>query len=365
MPEALTISNPQIVLSAVQIPTELLRLVRSHRLTSAEYSFWLYLCEIAPSGDFTDIPPPEDIARELRINPRTVERAARRLSDLNLFTFQTKSWRASNSRVTAQNQAPTEPISTTDYSSGKEIHLPTERSISPQNRQNLPYPLPLEPQALSGFSTVGLVPEQESFKNLNIETDLGNLGLPNLSVPDVDKESTGTLFARMSRFLVEVGFTVNNAIQATLKGLIDRLEPSEFRKRVENAASAVQEQIQRGNLKRKEPEALLQTALQRGFTSNAAKKTARLKREKAQAEQILERTKVPPPPPVLKFPKFDEVEASRFIDSFIFKGDRAQALVELQRQWIEGFRDDLINLLRLRRDWGFVIGAEGPQESGQ
>jgi DNA-binding MarR family transcriptional regulator len=371
MQEASTIRNPQIVPFSVQIPSELLRYVRSRRLTGTEYSLWLYLYELAPSQNATEIPPPDAIAKEIGVDPRTIQRAAQRLADLGLFSFEIKAWKASNLNPfshlvlpgeqfvpqpsPSQDYSPPNPV--LNYSLDNEIHLPTERSRCPDNIADPPLPSPSETQAIQGFSTAEVVPEQICFKNLNQETDLGTSVLLN---PDTDQEEIGTIFDRVTRFLSESGFQVNHAIRATLTKLSEQMEPKAFIGRVNNAVSAVQEQIQRGNLRKPTPEPLLNAALQGRFTSNSAKRKVRLKRKEAQAEQRSEEVSVPPP--VLRVPKFDELAVSQLVGEMVFRGDRHQALGELQQWWAEGLRDDVINLLQLRRDWGFVIGEAGPQE---
>jgi hypothetical protein len=362
MQEASTISNPQIVQSAVQIPIQLLQSVRSRHLTGTEYALWLYLYEVAPSGDFTDIPSPSQIATALNVDPRTIERAARRLEDLNLFTFQIQSWRVRNTRVAAQNTAP---ISTVDFSLGKEIQLPTERSICPESNKIPSFPEPQQNQGSRNFSTDDLVPEQINL-NLKKKTDLVKT---NTSVL-FSKEGIGASFEALCKYIKEHGFDPNPAIRATLTKLFESLEPTDLQRRIDNAISAVQEQIKRGNLKRATPEPLLNAALQGRFTSNREKQKAKERRRKAepQAAQAIQPPKAPqissstPPAPSSPTSQIDLVQLSFSIDDALLKGDRTFAYEKLCRLWQIGLEEVVREILGLRKDWGFRLGLNGPEE---
>ena len=84
--------------SFAQIPFELIRYVRSCKLSRTQYDLWLYIYEIDPFGDrWYEMPSPGAIAEELGVNERTIERAAQRLRDLHLIDFEVKTWRWRNS----------------------------------------------------------------------------------------------------------------------------------------------------------------------------------------------------------------------------------------------------------------------------
>ena len=86
-----------------QIPLELIRYVRSCKLTGTQYNLWLYIYEIDPFGDrWQEIPSPAQIASEFGVNERTIERAAQRLRDLRLIDFEIKTWRWRNSSKSFQ-----------------------------------------------------------------------------------------------------------------------------------------------------------------------------------------------------------------------------------------------------------------------
>ncbi len=53
------------------------------------------------------------------------------------------------------------------------------------------------------------------------------------------------------------------------------------------------------------------------------------------------------------------------IDRALIMGDRAFALLKLQDLWTEGWQDELEELCRLRKDWGFQVTADGLVERGE
>ena len=376
MTEASTVCNPQNIAPAIQITVELLQTVRSHGLTGTEYALWLYLYELAPSGSFTDIPSPHELAAALNVTSRTIERAARRLQDLNLFTFQIQSWRVRNARVTAQNTsliAP--PFSTVDFSLGKEIQMPTERSICPENNYPPPSFETQQNQEFRNFSTFDFVPEQIDL-NLKKETDLVETDTPVLINP-FDKEGFGTSFDALCKYIKEHGFDPNPAIRATLTKLFTSLEPTDLQRRIDNAISAVQEQIGKGNLKRATPEPLLNAALQGRFTSNKEKQKAK-ERRKAEAPVLnaskvfkapVRSTQTLPPTPATSSPsapqstsQIDLVQLSISIDQALENGDRPFVFAKLCRLWQAGLEEVVREILMLRRDWGFRLRRNGLEE---
>jgi len=357
--------KPQDYAQTVQIPAGLLKFVRSRRLTGTEYALWLYLYELAPSGSFTDIPSPHELAATLNVTSRTIERAARRLEDLNLFTFQIQSWRVRNAKVAAQNTSPiAPPFSTVDFSLGKEIQMPTERSICPENNQSPPPPETQQNQEFRDFSTFDFVPEQIGL-NLKKETDLVETNTSVLINP-FNKEGFGTTFDALCKYIKEHGFDPNPAIRATLTKLFTSLEPIDLQRRIDNAISAVQEQIAKGNLKRATPEPLLNAALQGRFTSNREKQKAKERRKaEPQASQAFQPPKTSPlasPTSSSLTSQIDLVQLSLSIDDALFKGDRTFAYEKLCRLWQIGLEEVVREILGLRRDWGFRLGLNGPEE---
>lgn len=251
--------------------------------------------------------------------------------------------------------------------------MPTERSICPENSKILPSPKPLQNQDSRNFSTDDLVPEQISL-NLKKETDLVKTNAP---VP-FNKEKIGASFDALCKYIKEHGFDPNPAIRATLTKLFESLEPTDLQRRIDNAISAVQEQIRKGNLKRATPEPLLNAALQGRFTSNREKQKAKERRkiesqcsQSFQAPKVKKALTVPqapqlppyiPPIPDPSASQIDLVQLSFSIDDALFKGDRSFAYAKLCRLWQAGLEEVVREILGLRRDWGFRLGINGPEE---
>jgi hypothetical protein len=389
MTEALPVRNPQIVAPAIQLSIELIQNVRSHGLTGTEYALWLYLYELAPSGEYTNIPAPHEVAALLNVNPRTVERAAQRLEDLNLFSFQVlssfqgKIWRTRNEQATVQKAPPPPPPD--DFPPDKGTQPPIEGSKTTKNDLSAPLPEPLSDKDFEKFSTDNFVPEQIRL-NLNKGTDLVKT---NTSVPSrIDKEGIGTKFDEICKYIKENGFDPNPAIRATLSKLSTTLDAFDFRKRVDNAISAVQEQIRKGNLKKTTPEPLLNQALIRGFTSNEEKRKARARRKAEAAEAlalqasspspipkappikkvqpVLEATATPiapsPPPIAPAATQIDLLHLSISIDEALKHSDRPFVFAKLCRLLEAGLDEVVRELLIVRRDWGFRLKWNGSED---
>lgn len=347
----------------IQIPSNLLAYVRSCRLTGTEYALWLILYELAPTGDrYINIPSPRDLAQELRVDIRTLQRAAKRLEDLGLFTFEIQSWKARNSKAFSQTvppdehfapnplpDAPSSPSSLLpDYSFSKEIQMTTERSRCQKNNQIDRPPEPTQHQGSSDFSTGDDVPEQKfKFKK---ETDLVSNSLSVLNT----KETSGTTFDAIVRSVQTAGFEANAAIRATLSNLYHTLEPSALEAHISNAISAVKEQIRKGNLRKPTPEPLLNAALKRRFTSNEGKKKAKRKKQRtAQPAEVAQNT---------QDAQIDLVQLSLSIDQAIHRGDRLFALQKLQQLWHSGRRTDIRIMIECHPSWGFDWTNDGPME---
>ena len=106
--------------SFVQIPFELINYVRSLKLSGTQYDLWLYLYSRDPYGDrFVEIPSPAEIAVELGVNPRTIQRAAQRLQDADLFDFAIDKWKAKNTTNNGKGK---------NFASDKMIQKRTKRS---------------------------------------------------------------------------------------------------------------------------------------------------------------------------------------------------------------------------------------------
>ena len=89
----------------IQIPIELINYVKAKKLSGLQYSLWLFLYSLDPFGDrFVPIPSPEQIAIELNVCARSIQRAAQRLADLDLFDFNVNTWCAKNTTINKNSQ---------------------------------------------------------------------------------------------------------------------------------------------------------------------------------------------------------------------------------------------------------------------
>ena len=89
----------------IQIPIELINYVKAKKLSGLQYSLWLFLYSLDPFGDrFVPIPSPEQIAIELNVCARSIQRAAQRLTDLDLFDFNVNTWCAKNTTSNKNSQ---------------------------------------------------------------------------------------------------------------------------------------------------------------------------------------------------------------------------------------------------------------------
>lgn len=168
---------------------------------------------------------------------------------------------------------------------------------------------------------------------------------------DIDRRGVGTgsedpLEAdveRLSAFIQDNGIRPNKTIQTALAELLYRQGSAAAAQVVENAVSAVVEQLQLGNVRN--PGGMLVAGLRRSFTANEAKRQARGQQPKD-------------PPPNL-------TQLAIAIDQAVHRGDRNWALGRLRELWHD-WPDEIEELMIMRkRDWRFRIDANGPREEGR
>jgi hypothetical protein len=341
----------------IVIPCSLVRYVRDRKLSGVQYELWLYLYERDPYGNrWIDIPTPAEIAQELGCDPRTVQRAAQRLQDCDLFDFEIKHWKARNTTVTTRSR---------QNSTGKEIHLRTKRSQSPhpdqivgngikrsKGRQSDPVvqsdknpKRPVE-KGLTGVPTDAKQCTNNRTINFKEQT-IGTTPTPHPVDPGIDREDPGTTASptmSITQLIEESGIRVNKTIQTALADLQQNSEsPAATCRAVENALSALQEQRRLGKVKN--PGGFFVAALRRGFTANAAKRQHR------------NTPLLSPPPPSSLPPDLMSVELA--IDQALLQGDRAWVFAKLQQLWLEGWHDQVEWLLSNRRDWAFAVTKQG------
>lgn len=162
---------------------------------------------------------------------------------------------------------------------------------------------------------------------------------PTHPVDGINRKEIGT--SELIEQVQNAGIRLNKTIQRTIVEL-HRQDPAAAQS-VENALSAVTEQVSRGGVKN--PGGLLIAALRQGYTSNQAKQQAKERKEH----------RVHPPPDL------HTVEFA--IDQAMLQGDRPFAFGKLQQLWAEGWHEQVRELCQLRHEWGFKVSAEGVRDA--
>lgn len=297
----------------VAIPVELVRYVRSLKLTGTQYDLWLYLYELDPFGDrWVEVPPPDEIAIILKVDPRTVERAARRLDDCKLFEFQIKRWKARNTTVSAK---------VTENSTGKEIRKWTKRSKSPQMDQfvangiNLSFSRQRDPN-------VTPEPAQGATSSLShtIHTD------QTLSYSERETFGTEQYASELSPFF-----------ELTRDGSLKLL--AGYEKWLKNKAQ---------NLP------VPPTLIEQWIESESQKEANQ--RQFLQEQHSINGANVPPTVP-------DRFQIETACVQAALSGDRAWVLERLQQLWGDGWHELVEDLVQLYPDWSFELTDEGVRDA--
>lgn len=286
------------VSSFVQIPKDLIRYARSCKLTGTQYDLWLYLWECDPYGDrWVKIPPPVEIASLLNVDPRTVQRAARRLQDVHLFEFEIEAWKVRNTTVSIKKR---------DYSTGKEIRVMTNRSALRQKDPSDDKEIPMSPAGSKDpdDSTESL--QEAPFRPLHTShTDPDSL---------IDERETLESTKKSEPWFEDSG----KVAQSYREWLLDRARALPI------YPALIEQWI--------EVQALVE-ANQRDFQQHLNHRNG---------------TIIPLTPP-------DQFQLETACDQAILNGDRAWAQHKLQQLWLEGWQDLIQTLCQLRRDWGFTV----------
>jgi hypothetical protein len=174
------------------------------------------------------------------------------------------------------------------------------------------------------------VPTPRPVENLNEQEGIGTC----------DRGILGALIGAIE----DGDIPINKTIRREVLWLIQEQGEEETVRRVHNAISAVREQTKENKVRN--PGGLLMQGLRSGFTANEEKRKAREKRQDSNRSKPL--------PPNLE-------QVSTSVDAALFSGDRPFALARIQQLWADGWLDLVRELCQLRRDWGFVIGEDGPQ----
>jgi hypothetical protein len=341
--------------SIVVIPSSLIHYARERKLSGLQYELWLFLYEIDPFGNrWVEVPSPAEIAIELGCDPRSIQRAAQRLQDCDLFDFQIKSWKARNTTVTTRSL---------ENSTGKEIHLRTKRSNRGQfdpiadkriqlSKNGSKDPIVQSDRALkpaqrkdsengqctnngsnrSNKQTVGTSTQADSLRSIDSE----GIG--------TEAKTPQTVDTAVIEQITNTGVRINKTVETALAEARQTYGSAAATVRaIENALSSLAEQRKKGTVRN--PGGFFVAALRRGFTSNGAKRQAR---ERGEA---------------IKAPDLSTVEMQ--IDHYLISEQRRDwALAKLQELY-EKWEEPITHLLSVRKDWGFLASAEGVKDENR
>jgi DNA-binding Lrp family transcriptional regulator len=288
-------------------------------LKPAELIVLYHLRTLTPFGDRPVSLGVREMARALNMNPGTVSRALKRLDvleyiDLELLQVNVRvlSKGVLSTDNTVVCRQPTRSVDNTD-------DLQTTPAIA---RQHLNDYSDLKPAQSKG-SKNGQVTNNRHKNFKETKTDP-----PTHPVSRNDQERIGALLEMVEA----VGIKPNKTIQKVLEETIATYGTGATR-RVELALEAVEEQRQQGSVKN--IGGLVVDAIRRGYTPNQYR---------------------PPEPP-------DPIHVSQTIDHALLAGDRSWALARLQQLWNDGCQEEIRELCKIRRDWGFQVGSGGVSDA--
>jgi hypothetical protein len=336
----------------VVIPASLIAIARNRQLSGTEYSLWLYLYSLDPYGDrWVAIPSPVEISVILGVNPRTVEKAARRLEDCGLFKFQIQSWKALNCKPSGNQDPPQASID--DFSFGKEIqnsanlyktciNLPEEKS------ERSPEPL----QNGDSQNSECTNNRKKEFKEQIGARHENFIGAQHKNEQRVELITISGLLDQV----VEAGVNPNKTIQKELNKLQASIGPAEAEVVLRKAISSFQEQQEGGSIRN--PGGFIVQAIRSGYTANKTKGSKKRKNilpETVLPPQHIDERKInqadlDPNLPSLCPPSLDVFTVSRSIDLAIQGNDREWAINRLA-SLRDSFPEEIDDLLFLRRDW--------------
>ena len=295
----------------VTIPKTLIEYVRSLKLTGTQYDLWLYLYELDPYGDrWIEIPPPDEIATLLRVDPRTIQRAAQRLDDCQLFEFQIKRWRARNTTIATKSR---------NFSTGKEIRMRTKRSKSPPSDQVVPTGISLPKERQNDPDvTPKTFPCKPSESLQTLQTDQTFSESKRETFEEEEKLPKFPLF----EWTGDHSFKLTSAYENWLRQKAQQLPtpPVLIERWIESAA--------------------ILEANQRQFLQEFNTQTG---------------INIPPLPP-------DRFQVESACTSAMLTGDRTWVLDRLQQLWDDGWHDLVEDLMQLYPGWGLMVTETGVKE---
>lgn len=300
-----------------QIPLWLIDYILTLKLSGTQHDLLLYLWTLDPYGDrWHDIPPPEEIAAVLKVDPRTVQRAAQRLQDCELFELQIKRWRVRNTTISARSS---------DFTPGKGIQMRTKRSRSPkvdrfvQNRIKMSKngqmdpnvgPEPSQGKASGTLHTIHTY--SDSLDSSEREREAGAAASPVENFPEECFELTG-----------EDSLKITTAYREWLRSKAQKLPT---------------------------PPVLIEQ-----WIASESLKSTNQRQFLKEMQRVPQGTSIPPP------------QQSRFqietaIISALGVGDRPNALARLQGLWQDGQRELVEAMVMEFPQWGFAMSEEGVRD---
>jgi hypothetical protein len=293
-------------------PSEWVQL--STRLKYAELKVLMYLRTLDPFGKRSLKLKVVDLALTLHLHKATVSKALRSL--------------AAQGDIELDLEVVEVRVNYPDQTLPTDNELPTGVESCPQAtevayRQHMNNGSDLKPSPGKGFKNEKVPIVLKRSKNKKQADPEPN-----------EQEGIGTK-ELLDLVVAETGIPLNGTIRRTIERIKLENSAAAARQWVLNAASAVVEQMEGGEVRK--PQALLYKALRDGLTANWAKGQRGIPSEQVSELQTAEGA----------------------IDLALVRGDREFALFKLQRLWDEGHKSAIEELIRLRRDWPFSISAEG------
>jgi hypothetical protein len=340
---------------------ELAKELRAINLHASEWRLWSYLVTLDPFGDrYQELPDLVDILTECDISKATFYRALAKFEEHKLFDTQPLRIAFRNLRgqrivssVRNSDSSMRQPDSPMRISVSQ-VRLSSEEKISEllqQKGSEISPDVPITDQTFKKNKT-----ENPTHHPVLLELDKKELGTSATNPSEVGMQE-------LLNQVAESGIKPNKTISKTIASLHSSQGSAATAKAVENALSAYREQQQQGTVQN--PGGFITAALRRGFTANQAKKD---RRERSTSPSGARSPSGPAPsspptqtqskPPI--HPPLDTRSLFASVHQAVQQGDRQFALARLQHYWAEGWQEEVEDLcITFKRDWGFIITAQG------